>query len=179
MNVRGIHAYIWTCEHEAGHEYYFSAGIDKPGRQQYVLGGAVYPEEDPNGDWDGDGLPNQWELDHNLDPESSDTTGAYGGDSINGGSDSNKIGDTELICNVYAFAAVSSDKELWRQDWAEESLQWGAWFPNCLEENPAAVAPFIPWTFYSTIPNSDVTKIAVNFSNPQADPPNDVLSTKL
>ncbi|MDQ2687604.1 MAG: hypothetical protein M3Y28_07030, partial [Armatimonadota bacterium] len=128
--LKGIHNYVETCEHEKGHRYSQQNGI------------ATYSGQ---GTADGDGVDDAWEARNNFDPANSDTAGAYS--SLPVGSADYGKGDRECVCDIQALGSVLEQKDLWKQDWASDGLQWGEWFTHNLGVNPAAIAPFFPWSY--------------------------------
>ncbi|MDQ2686278.1 MAG: thrombospondin type 3 repeat-containing protein, partial [Armatimonadota bacterium] len=143
LQISGIHNFIWTCAHEATHRQMLDGGIDDPIFHHF------------GHDSDGDGLSDEWETAHHLNPNDSDTTDTYGGSSV---------GDTETCANIGAWGELSTMKDTWKQDWADTGLQWGDWFNYDPDVNPDAKHPYRPWQYIS--PGSPI------FSS---DPPGDVI----
>jgi len=113
LSLRGIHTFIYAVEHELAHKRHFEAGI--------------YPQTP---DSDGDRLGDAWEIAHGLDPILKDTTGAYPDD---------PDGDLDCIADIEAYGKLLTQRDLWRQDWADTGLQKG-------------LPPFnpMPWRYWSS-----------------------------
>jgi hypothetical protein len=113
LDVKGILRFIVAAEHELAHKRHYEAGI--------------YPQTP---DTDGDRLSDDWEMAHGLDPTMKDTTGAYPDD---------PDGDLDCIADIEAYGKLLTQRDLWRQDWANTGLQKG-------------LPPFnpMPWRYWSS-----------------------------
>lgn len=140
LDLAGIDHYIYTCAHETGHQVIF-------------LGGGIYnfnadPAHTSPISADGDNVSDAWEPNHHLNPNSSDTANAYG---IQGNGDQ---GDTEVLADVQALPVLFQQISAWKQDWADDGLQWG---PNAYTTgNP----PGFYFTFHALV--SGTTVVAGN-----------------
>lgn len=134
-NLGGIHHYIYTYEHECGHVYSESHGIEVDG---------IFAN-----DGDHDGLDGGWETRNNFDPNNNDTSGGYSDIPIDH-PDYGK-GDREAVADIQATGYLTGQKALWHQDWANDGLQWGNWGPHDLEVTDVShiATPYHPWNRYS------------------------------
>lgn len=156
LDVGGIHRYIIACGHEKGHYDHYTRGI-----------------EFTQPDMDGDTINDAWEARNNLDPTHSDTSRAYLNDppdSINYGK-----GDRECLADIAALGTLRPHKELWRQDWSNDGLQWSRWGPR----NPSVtqywgpvVTPYHPWYYIQRASNGNPAAVLT-------DPPWDAVLTSL
>jgi hypothetical protein len=158
--VRGIHAYIYTVEHERGHRNDYNT---------FHNGERVLGEGDREGDkGDKDGLLDDWEPSHGFDPRKSDTADAYDGNDA-------LIGDQQASADIQAYGALVNTKYLWRQDWAywsdpDNCMQYGnpygQWrpFKEIYDPTLGYLVPLqrlkpIPWEYEAWGPtwNADTT----------------------
>ena len=151
----GIHNYIKVCGHELGHQYAANHYIE------------IESPTTSHPDNDNDGLDDNWELLNGFDPNKSDTTGAYA--NIPSTSPDFGKGDRECVADIQGLGALLAStasgtvKSLWKQDWANDGSQWGAWNQHTPTLNPSA--PYWPWYFASSTNGAR-----------SADPPSDALS---
>lgn len=99
LSIKGIHTFIYAVEHELAHKRHYEIGI--------------YPQTPDN---DGDGLSDDWEIAHGLNPTLQDSTGAYRGD---------PDGDLDCIADIEAYGKLLLKENLWKHDWADTGLQKG------------------------------------------------------
>lgn len=124
---RGIMSYLYIASHEYGHQLAFST----PGVSNEDANGVVqqtqYPTYHnlttvPPSDKEFDNLSMKWKELHHLNPNSSDTTGAYPNDSPW------QVGvdkpDNELVADITALGLMFQYKQIWMQDWADTGVQY-------------------------------------------------------
>ncbi len=134
LEVRGIHKFIAILEHELAHRRHAQAGF---------LVGRFEP-----GDSDGDGLLDEWERAHCLDPDDPHTTRVT--EEYN-----DPDGDSDVVAEIEAYARLLQQKEKWKEDWADSGLQKG---------NPPN--PF-PWKYLSTGTNQPPAGVALLTAIPE------------
>ncbi len=141
LDVRGLSAYIYVCEHERGHQKALQLSI--PPNANPIYTNATSPSNWPPTS-DGDNVVNAWEDSHHMDSTKSDTTQAYGPTDINTHKlRSGDIPDNEVIADIPALSGLFNQLALWKQDWAgggilpdgttvQGGLQWNKplFFPN-------------------------------------------------
>jgi len=153
LYIGGIHTFIYCCGHESGHQNNALSGFE-------VSSSTLAHPDNDLGNGTGDGLDDNWESRNGFNPHNSDTTGAYQNIPV-GSPDYNK-GDRECAADIQALSALLAtsplgpNKNLWKQDWANDGLQYGAW-------NQKA---YWPWYFVLNSTGSQ-----------SADPPNTSISS--
>ncbi len=166
LETRGIHTFLSVAGHEAGHRYYATHYYTHNGVNVVIDSGpGSLPESE---DYDQDGLRDDWESAHHLNPKNPDTTDAYKGDTSD-----LSYGDAQLLADVYAWGALgalqnSADpysdyvyKGAWRQDWADDGLQFHR------ATGPGRRGrPYEPWQFRPEVPDPQPPP-----DGPPADPP--------
>jgi len=106
LSIKGLYCFARVISHEEEHVHLVKQQIVIPYNTQY---GPPYGVTDT----DGDGIPDDWEKAHHLDPNNSDTTGEYG----NATGNNVGKGDVECLCDIFAMGELSSHQSLWQQDW--------------------------------------------------------------
>ncbi|MCS7192882.1 MAG: hypothetical protein NZ937_07875 [Armatimonadetes bacterium] len=117
IKVKGIHSFVCLVEHESIHKI--------------LLNNNIHDFWNPQDDIDLDGLLNEWEIAHNLDPTNADTTDTYPG---------YLSGDVECICDIETYGRLLKARDYWMSDWADEGLQFGT--PPPTDE--------FPWIYRTT-----------------------------
>jgi hypothetical protein len=149
LQVKGIHSYLVVAGHEAGHKYYYNNSVYVPTNDS---GGSTTTTPNPS-DLDQDGVDDAWEIEFGLNPNSRDSTIAYDTD---GGDGYNASGDSQLIADVYSYSLLKNNKDAWKQDWANDGLQFGV--KNFLGSD-------FPWKYVtggSDMPDPPSTALTVN-----------------
>ncbi len=153
LHIGGIHTFIYCCGHESGHQNDVLSGVE-------VSSSTLAHPDNDLGNGTGDDLDDNWESRNGFNPHNTDTTGAYQNEPQSS-PDYNK-GDRECAADIQALSALLAtspsgpNKNLWKQDWANDGLQYGAW-------NQKA---YWPWYFVLNSTGSQ-----------SADPPNTSISS--
>ncbi len=124
LKFTGIYTYIYCCGHESAHRAHLQAGIETGGLHTDSTQEDYISDHDPTGGYvvqgGGDGVSDVYEGIHHLNPQLSDTTGAY---RLTGEA---STGDAELLADIDALGVLIANKALWKQDWAEpKGCRWG------------------------------------------------------
>ena len=143
LDINGVHRFIYVCAHEAGHQVLFKQGG--------VYNFSADPADTSPVSADGDNVSDIWEPVHHLNPNISDTTGAYGAQS-NG-----DVGDNEVLADIPALPVIFQQVATWKQDWANGGLQVGS--NSYTLGKPAGFY----WTFHALV-NGTTWKAGISYS---------------
>ena len=137
LRIKGIHRYVWIAAHERGHQKVFQMGgiyttavLDASGNHQLP--------STP----DGDDVLDAWESTHHLNPNVSDTTGAYTYQKFEP-----EPGDDEVLADVQALQPLMDNKDLWKLDWADFGVQYAGGTKLYWVAKPVATPAVFYWKF--------------------------------